>query len=392
VANLCPPNSLALTVAEERDHPDAGHALDEGEVARLYRLGLTMVEIAELCQVSAWAIAARLDRAGVARRAPGERAGLPLERAVRRYRRKPGLLGELAAGLGISPEVIAARAARPLPRSRGAHRADVPAGDVARLYQAGLTVTQVASRYQAAPSTVLRRLDEAGVPRRPSSRPAPAVFPVGEAVRRVRQEGASFAEIARSYQVSADVVRRQLTARGVRAPRGVPRLRRVPAAEVAVLYQRDRLSTAQIAARYGVSRWLIGARLDNAGLARRPRGRLVEVDAAAALYREGASLAAVAARYQVGARTMRRHLIAAGVTLRPPGRQRTDIPVDEAAGLYTAGQTMAQIAVVYGTCATVIYNRLAEAGVPIRRRTDVKPVDPGLLDSLARQVGLDGVR
>jgi hypothetical protein len=93
----------------------------------------------------------------------------------------------------------------------------------------------------------------------------------------------------------------------------------------------------------------------------------------------------------VGARATRRQLTAAGVTLRPPGGQRTDIPVDEATGLYAAGRTMAQVAAAYGTCATVIYNRLTEAGVPIRRRTDVKPVDPGLLDSLARQVGLDGI-
>ncbi|MGH3275743.1 MAG: hypothetical protein ACRDNZ_15635 [Streptosporangiaceae bacterium] len=351
-----------------------------------------MAEIAWIGQVSAWAVAARLDRAGVARRLPGERAGLPLERAVRSYHRQPGLLGKLAADLGVSPGVIAARASRPPPRSQGAARADVPAGDVARLYQAGLTVTQIARRYQAAPSTVLRRLGDSGVPRRPKSVPAAVGFPVAEAARRVEQDGASFAEIARAYQVSPDAVRRQLTAGGVRAPRGGPRLRRVSAAEVAVLYQRDGLSTAQIAARYGVSRWLISARLDTAGVAPRPRGRPVPAAEAAARYRDGASLAALAARYQVSTGTVRRQLAAAGVTPRPPGGQRTDIPLREAAGLYATGWSMAQVAAAYGTCATVIYNRLTEAGVPLRRRTDVKPVDPGLLDSVARQVGLDGLR
>ena len=53
---------------------------------------------------------------------------------------------------------------------------------------------------------------------------------------------------------------------------------------------------------------------------------------------------------------------------------------------------MGEIALLYGTCATVIYNRLTEAGVTLRRRTDVKQVDPGLLASLARQIGLDGIR
>jgi hypothetical protein len=49
----------------------AGRVPGEGEVARLYRLGLRMAEIAVIFGVSAWTVAARLDRAGVARRAPG---------------------------------------------------------------------------------------------------------------------------------------------------------------------------------------------------------------------------------------------------------------------------------------------------------------------------------
>jgi|SRR5450755_96292 len=379
-----------MGLAVSCDLPETGHALDEREVVRLYRLGLTMAEIAGIYRVSAWVIGSRLDRAGVARRAPGERAGLPLERAARRYRQQPGLLGELASDLGISARVIAARAMRPPPRSRGAHRADVRAGEVTVLYQAGHTVTQIARRFQAAPSTVLRRLDEAGVPRRPTSLPVP--FPVAEAARRVGQDGASFAEIARTYRVSADAVRRQLTARGVRAPRGAPRLRRVSAAEVAALHERDGLSMAQIAAHFGVSRSLVGARLDEAGVARRLRGKPVPLAEAAARYQDGASLAALAARYSVSTAAVSRQLTAAGVTVRLPGGRRKDIPVGEAARLYAAGQTMAQIAREYGICATVIYNRLTEAGVTLRRRTDVKQVDPALMASLARLIGLDGIR
>jgi DNA-directed RNA polymerase specialized sigma24 family protein len=36
-------------------------------VARLYRLGLTVAEIASVYGVSAWTVASRLDRAGVPR-------------------------------------------------------------------------------------------------------------------------------------------------------------------------------------------------------------------------------------------------------------------------------------------------------------------------------------
>lgn len=179
-----------MSVAASCSIPDAGHAPGEREAARLYRLGLTMAEIAVIFQMSPWAVAARLDRAGVARRARSQKAGLlPLERAARRYRRQPHLLGELAGQLGISAEVIAARAGKPPPRSRGAYRADMPADEVARLYRAGQTVTQIAGQYQAAPATILRRLDAAGVSRRPRSLPSP--FPAGEAARRVVEEGAS---------------------------------------------------------------------------------------------------------------------------------------------------------------------------------------------------------
>lgn len=131
---------------------------------------------------------------------------------------------------------------------------------------------------------------------------------MAEAARRVGQDGASVAEIARTYRVSADAVRRQLAARGVRAPRGAPRLRRVSAAEVAALYERGGLSMAQIAVRYGVSRWLVGARLDEAGVARRPRGKPIPLGEASARYQDGASLAVLTARYSVSTAAVSRLL------------------------------------------------------------------------------------
>jgi len=373
--------------------PASAQPAPTAEVVRLYGLGLTMAEIAGVCGVSAWTIASRLDRAGVPRRgraSGGGQAELPVDEAVSRYRRQPRRLGALAAELNISAEFIADRAQRPGrgKRGQGRCRADVPVGQVAGLYQAGWTVSQIAARYEIAASTVLRRLDDAGVARRPRS--APVAFAVDEAARRVQQEGVSFAELARAYQVSVDVVRAQMRARGIYPPptTGPRVLRAVSAAQLAGEYASG-LTMAQIAARYGVSRETISTRLHAAGVAGRHPARPIPVGEAAALYRQGATLTGLAAKYMVSAKTIKRRLTSVGVPLRPRGGQRAVIPVPEAARLYASGQTLRQLAGRYQVSEQVISSRLAAAGTPLRRTTDPKQVDPALLARLARQVGLE---
>jgi len=371
-----------------------------GEAARLYRLGLTMTEIAGIYQVSEWVIAARLDRAGVRRR-KGGRAVLPVDRAVRRYRSKPHLLTGLADGLGVSVQLIVDRSARPGPheRGQGRYRADVRTADVAELYRAGWTIKQIAGKYGAAETTILNRLEAAAVTRRPKS--LPAAFPVDEAARRVREEGASFASLAREYGISDDAMRYHMTALGVPAAIHAPRvLRGIPATDLADLYAAGQ-TLAQIAAMHGVSRWTVTDRLDSIGVPRRPpigiqrRQRTpLPLAEAAALYEDGASLAVLASRYQVSRSVVGSRLTEAGLTLRPPGgaHSRIPVPVDEAVALYAAGQTITQIAARYGVCATVIYNRLTEAGAPIRHKSgNYKQVDAGLLAGLARQIGLEAL-
>lgn len=366
------------------------------EVARLYRLGLTMTETAGIYQVSEWVIASRLDGVRVRRRTGG-RGVLPVDRAVRRYLREPHLLTELAAGLGINPQLIVDRSRKPGPRERGQgrYRAEIRAADVADLYRAGWTIKQIAGKYGAAKTTILNRLEAAAVPRRPKS--LPVTFPADEAARRVREEGASFASLAREYGISDDAMRYHMTARGVPAAIHAPRvLRGIPATDLADLYSGG-LTIAQIAAMHGVSPWTVSYRLDNLGVPRRPPGARyvpertpLPLAEAATLYDHGASLSVLAATYQMNRSTVWRKLTAAGMTLRPPGgaHSRIPLPADEMVTLYAAGQTMAQLAARYGVCQTVIYNRLTEAGAPIRH---YKQVDAGLLAALARQIGLEAL-
>jgi lambda repressor-like predicted transcriptional regulator len=374
----------------------AVRAVPADELARLYRLGLTMAEIARIYGISAWTVAARLDQAGVVRRRANDRAAaLPVEQAVRRYRRQPHQIEELAGQLGISAQLIVDRAAQPerYVRGRPRNRADVPADEVTELYRAGWTVAQIAARYQTAATTVLNRLDQAGVARRPKSTPVP--FPLEEAARRVQQDGTSFAQLARDYQVGAEAISRQLKARGIHAPPATgPRvLREVPATEITGLYATG-LTMAAIGARYGVSSETIRARLLAAGVTPRrvpprPTIKPVPVGEAAARYRRGATLTELAAAYAVTRQTIGRKLAAAGVPLRSRVGGRIPIPVAEAAELYRSGQTLRQIAGRYGVCESVIHHRLTEAGVPLRRKSARKQVDPALLARLAQLVGLD---
>jgi lambda repressor-like predicted transcriptional regulator len=393
-------SAVAMT-GDAQELPANGRSVvPAGEAARLYRLGLTMGEIAAIYGVSEWVISARLDLAGVRRRRSGGQTVLPVERAVRRYRREPHLLAELAAGLDISPQLIVDRSLRPEPRERGQgrYRADVRAADVADLYRAGWTIKQIAVKYGAAETTIWNRLEHAAVPRRPKS--LPVVFPADEAARRARAEEASFASLARDYGISIDAMRYHMAARGVPAPVHAPRvLRGVPATDLAELYAGG-LTLAQIAARHGVSSWVIGNRLDRIGVPRRPsawmpRGQRIPLplDEVTGLYAGGASLADLAARYQVSRWTVGSRLAEAGITLRPPGgHNRIPLPVDELVALYAAGQTMAQLAARYGVCQTVIYNRLTEAGAPIRHTAgNFKQVDAALLETLARQIGLEAL-
>jgi uncharacterized protein (DUF433 family) len=364
-----------------------------------------MTEIADLYRVSAWTVASRLDQAGVPRRRTKDRGSVsPLQRAVRRYRRQPHRLRELAAGLDISAQLIVDRAAQPerRPPGQSRDRADVPAAEVAGLYAAGWTVAQIAARYHTASSTVLHRLDAAGVTRRPKSTPVP--FPVAEAARRVQQEGARFAQLARDYHVGVDAVRGQLRALGIQPPpqTGLRVLRDVPITQLTSLYATG-LTLAAIADRYGVSPTTISARLHAAGVtlrvgapgrgASRSAARSVWAREVAARYRDGATVTELATAYAVSTSTLYRTLAAAGVAMRRSGPARTPIPVAEAARLYAAGQTLRQLAQRYGVGEQVISGRLTEAGTPLRRNTDRKPVDPALLTRLARQlVSLDTAR
>jgi uncharacterized protein (DUF433 family) len=266
-------------------------------------------------------------------------------------------------------------------------RSDVLAKDVAAHYQAGETVYQVAAHFHVAPSTVLRRLDEAGVARRPRS--TPVLFPVDEAIRRVQQDGTTFAQLARDYQVGVDAVRGQLRARGIHAPPlSNPRvLRDIPNSQIAALY-RSGLTIAKLAAHFGVSSDTIRTRLRAAGIAARARASSIPAQDVVTLYQQGTTVRALAAAYNVSVWTIYRRLRAAAVTMRSSGPQRLQIPLDEATRLYLSGHTLKQLATRYGVSETIVSNRLSEAGTPMRRKTDRKNVDAELLAALAREAGL----
>ena len=150
-----------------------------------------------------------------------------------------------------------------------ASRAVDPAAEVLEeLYvRQNLTIRQVAARTGLSPRQVWRRLEEAGIPRRPSGPRRTEVDP------RLLEElylrrGLSMDAVARELRVSRGVVERSLRSHGIRRHRR----ERLPRPLLEELYVQGRLSAEAVAARTGTTKAIVLADLRHWGLARRAGG------------------------------------------------------------------------------------------------------------------------
>jgi AcrR family transcriptional regulator len=145
---------------------------------------------------------------------------------------------------------------------------DPPAEVLEQLYVGqNLTIRQVAARTGLSPRQVWRRLEEAGIPRRPSGPQRTAVD------RRLLEDlylrrGLSMDAVARELRVSRGVVERNLRSQHIRRARR----ERIAREVLEEFYVRRRLSAEAVAARTGTTKAIVLADLRHWGLARRAGG------------------------------------------------------------------------------------------------------------------------
>jgi len=161
--------------------------------------------------------------------------------------------------------------------------------------------------------------------------------------------------------------------------------RRVSAAELRRLYEREQLVPAEIGERVGVSGRTVRAWLQQLGIPLRPRAerrRRHRPPTPAQLRRryltDGLSIGQLAARHGVSASTVRRWLKDAGIPRRLPGGQSRAPSRQELCRLYQAeGLSTTQIGERYGVSQATAHHWLRAAGVALRPQGRPTRADTG---------------
>lgn len=149
-------------------------------------------------------------------------------------------------------------------------------------------------------------------------------------------------------------------------------LRRASPAQLRRLHQQQRLTPAEISQRLGVSRRTVRVWLQQAGIALRPRRERqrrhlppADTGLRRCYHDEGLTTAQLAARYGVSATTVRRWLNNAGIARRAAGRGSRSPSGEELRHLYQdQGLSSTQIAQRHGVRQATAHGWLRAAGIP----------------------------
>lgn len=229
------------------------------------------------------------------------------------------LTGQFAALVGIPPETVR-KSLRAIGAEFREHKTKATDENIAKLYSRGLTMDQIARRYNIPYAELSNRLRDLGVQLRPSGT-RPAIVGISDdELRKQYEQGSSIRRIATSIGADASTVRRKLLAIGVklRHPRPTPVI---------------------------------------------PDNEIVE------LYRGGMGLVSLGAKAEVHPRVIRDILVNHEVTIRNPNKisQLDTGTIDKLVRMYVEDQlSINEITHRIGLNWAVVQRHLTERGVPIR--------------------------
>ena len=146
--------------------------------------------------------------------------------------------------------------------------------EVTRAYKAGMTGTAMAAKFGVSPSTILSRIDQAGLPRRSRGWRKPVHV---ERLRAAYEKGATLEALAAKFGVSSSTVANRLREAGIEPrPRAGTRLTAkqvpLPMRRIRVAYEGG-ASAQALGDRYSVSSQTILNRLRADGVEIRATGR-----------------------------------------------------------------------------------------------------------------------
>lgn len=268
---------------------------------------------------------------------------------------------EIAERYGVSRPTVLNAVPEEERRPRGPWKPLAKAEEVVAKYRSGQTIVALAEAYGVDTTKIRRILIDAGVERRPAKQP-PLDLPAKEIAAAYRS-GETIRALAATYGLSDGPVRRVLAEQGVemRSTGYAPSLSSEQKEKARRLREQG-ASTAELAERFGVSRGVMKETVRGIrGSAVGAKSRQTDAEIVAA-YEGGASLKELARQNGMAKLTVSEVLKAAGVTLRGRGGPRKDLPEREILERANSGERLTDLAKAYGITDPTLRRVLREGG------------------------------